>query len=221
MDLSGYKLEPLNKGGELILYRGVHASPADGRFPSVLVVAPAGEYASPATLARVEHEYSLAAELDPRWAVRSLALARHQGRTVLVLDDPGGEPLDRLLGKRMDVGAFLRLAVSIAQAIGRVHDAGLIHKDIKPGNVLVAAASGEVRLTGFGIASRMRRERAAPDPPEVALQAGRGLVAVLGRLGQQLHDDGRDDAGHILQPLGGRHRPPRDVAVDPFHRVGR
>jgi PAS domain S-box-containing protein len=167
IDLSEYKLEPLNKGGELILYRGIHASPADGRLPSVLVVAPAGEYASPATLARVEHEYSLAAELDPRWAVRPLALARHQGRTVLVLDDPGGEPLDRLLGKRMELGAFLRLAVSIAQAIGGVHDAGLIHKDIKPGNVLVAAASGEVRLTGFGIASRMRRERAAPAPPEV------------------------------------------------------
>src|SRR6267378_7494566 len=167
MDLSGYKLEPLNKGGELILYRGVHATPSDGRLPRVLVVAPAGEYASPATLARVEHEYSLAAELDPRWAVRPLALARHQGRTVLVLDDPGGEPLDRLLGKRMEVGAFLRLAVSIAQAMGRVHDAGLIHKDIKPGNVVVVAVSGEVRLTGFGIASRMRRERAVPAAPEV------------------------------------------------------
>src|SRR6266850_976509 len=166
MDLSGYKLEPLSKGGELILYRGVPASRADV-LPPVLVVAPAAEYASPATLERVQHEYSLAAERDPRWAVRPLALARHQGRTVLVLEDPGGEPLDRLLGKRMEVGAFLRLAISIAQAVGRVHDAGLIHKDIKPGNVLVAAVSGEVRLTGFGIASRMRRERAAPAPPEV------------------------------------------------------
>ena len=116
MDLSGYKLEPLNKGGELILYRGVHATPSDGRLPSVLVVAPVGEYASPATLARVEHEYSLAAELDPRWAVRPLALARHRGRTVLVLDDPGGEPLDRLLGKRMELSAFLRLAVKIGRA---------------------------------------------------------------------------------------------------------
>src|SRR5207253_10706498 len=71
------------------------------------------------------------------------------------------------MGSGMGMGAFLRLASSIAQAVGRVHDAGLIHKDIKPGNVLVAAASGEVRLTGFGIASRMRRERAAPAPPEV------------------------------------------------------
>src|SRR5437879_6332494 len=166
MDLSGYKLEPLNTDGKRILYRGVHASPTDP-LPRVLVVAPAGEYSSPKTLARLEHEYSLAAELDPRWAARPLALARHQGRTVLVLDDPGGEPLDRLLGKRMEVDAFLRLAISIAQAVGRVHDAGLIHKDVKPGNVLMAAASGEVRLTGFGIASSMRRERAAPAPPEV------------------------------------------------------
>jgi predicted ATPase len=166
MDLSEYKLEPLNKDGELMLYRGVHASPA-AVLPRVLVVAPAGQYTSPATLARIEHEYSLAAELDPRWAVRPLALARHQSRTVLVLDDPGGEPLDRLLGKPMEVGAFLRLAISIAQAVGRVHDAGLIHKDIKPGNALASTANGEVRLTGFGIASRMRRERAAPAPPEV------------------------------------------------------
>jgi serine/threonine protein kinase len=166
MDLSEYKLEPLNTDGERILYRGVHASPTDP-LPRVLVVAPAGEYSSPETLARIEHEYSLAAELDPQWAVRPLALARLQGRTVLVLDDPGGEPLDRLLGKPMEVGAFLRLAIAIAHAVGRVHDAGLIHKDIKPGNVLGAVATGQVRLTGFGIASRMRRERAAPAPPEV------------------------------------------------------
>ena len=166
MDLSEYKLEPLNKDGERILYRGVHANRPDV-LPRLLVVVAADEYASPATMARIEHEYSLAAQLDPRWAVRPLALARHQGRTVLVLDDPGGEPLDRVLGKPMEVGAFLGLAISIAEAVGRVHDAGLIHKDIKPGNLLAAATSGEVRLTGFGIASRMRRERAAPAPPEV------------------------------------------------------
>src|SRR5438445_6760149 len=166
MDLSEYKLEPLARDGERILSRGVHANPADA-LPRVLVVAPAGEYFSPKTLARLEHEYSLAAELASHWAVRPLALARHRGRTVLMLDDPGGEPLDRLLGKPMEVGAFLRLAIGIAHAVGRVHDAGLIHKDIKPGNVLAVAASGEVRLAGFGIASRMRRERAAPAPPEV------------------------------------------------------
>ncbi|HEV7802111.1 MAG TPA: AAA family ATPase, partial [Burkholderiales bacterium] len=166
MDLSGYMLEPLHEDGERILYRGMHAGRADAVLPSVLVVAPTGEYASPATLARLQHEYALGAELDQRWAVRPVALVRHQGRTLLVLDDPGGEPLDGLLGKPMEPGGFLRLAISLARAVASVHAAGLIHKDIKPANVLVNPATGELRLTGFGIASRLRRERQSPAPPE-------------------------------------------------------
>jgi PAS domain S-box-containing protein len=166
MDLSGYKLEALHQDGELVLYRGTHPHPADGAPSSVLVVGPAGEYASPATLARLEHEYSLAGELDPRWAVRPIALVRHRGHPMLVLDDPGGQPLDRQLGTPMEMGPFLRLAIGLAGAVASLHRAGLIHKDIKPTSVL-AASTGEVRLTSFGIASRMRRERVAAAPPEV------------------------------------------------------
>jgi len=167
MDLLDYTLEPLHEDGQLILYRAVHASPADAVARSVLVVGPAGEYVSPATLARLEHEYSLASELDPRWAVRPVKLERYRGRAVLVLEDAGGEPLARLLGTPIEVGTFLRLAIRIARAVGSVHAAGLIHKDIKPSNVLVNSATGDVWLTGFGIASRLRRERQPPEPPEI------------------------------------------------------
>jgi serine/threonine protein kinase len=52
---------------------------------------------------------------------------------MLVLEDPGGEPLDRLLGSPMEVGSFLRLAIGITSALGRLHQCGLVHKDIKPG----------------------------------------------------------------------------------------
>jgi len=48
-----------------------------------------------------------------------------------------------------------------------MHERGLIHKDIKPANILVDAAGGRVWLTGFGIASRLPREHQAPAPPEV------------------------------------------------------
>src|SRR5271168_2446440 len=67
----------------------------------------------------------------------------------------------------MAVAAFLRIAVPLATAIGRLHGRGLVHKDLKPANILVETASGSVWLTGFGIASRLPRERQAPAPPEV------------------------------------------------------
>ena len=98
--------------------------------------------------------------------MRPLELVRDRGRTMLVLEDPGGEPLDRLLGAPLEVGRFLRLAIAIAAALGQVHRRGLVHKDIKPANILVNRTTEEVRLTGFGIASRLSRERQAPAPPE-------------------------------------------------------
>jgi serine/threonine protein kinase len=56
--------------------------------------------------------------------------------------------------------------VALAAALSRLHGRGLIHKDIKPANVLVDSASGQVWLTGFGTASRLPRERQSPEPPE-------------------------------------------------------
>ena len=56
--------------------------------------------------------------------------------------------------------------------------------------------------------------------PKIALDAGGGLVALLGGLGEQLHDDRRDAARNASDPLAGRHRLPRDVAVHPLHRIG-
>ena len=109
-------------------------------------------------------------ELDPAWAALPLEVTRRDGRTMLVLKDPGGEPLDRVLerseGQPLELTRALRIAIGLATALGQVHRHGLIHKDIKPANVLVDDA-GNVWLTGFGIASRLPRESQAPAPPEV------------------------------------------------------
>src|SRR5229473_5557875 len=140
---------------------------ADGYRAAVLAVFPAGEHPTPATLNRLAHEYGLKDELDGAWAVRPLELISESGRSMLVLEDPGGEPLDRLLGAPMEVERFLRLAIGIAVALGKLHQRGLVHKDIKPVNILVNSATGAVKFTGFGIASRVPRERQAPEPPEM------------------------------------------------------
>jgi PAS domain S-box-containing protein len=140
---------------------------AEGEPDVVLTVRPASEHPTSASLDRLAHEYSLKDELDSTWAVRPLELGRDRGRAMLVLEDPGGEPLDRLLGVPIEVGRFLRLAIGIVAALGKAHQRGLVHKDLKPANILVNHATGEVRLTGFGIASRLPRERQVPEPPEV------------------------------------------------------
>jgi PAS domain S-box-containing protein len=165
-DLSGYVLEVLRDGGELVLYRGLQPDNPSQVPQQVLVLAPVGTAPTPATLERLEHEYALASELDPAWAARPLALIRHEQRTMLVLEDPGGDPIDRVLGQSGDLTAILRAAIAVTGALGQVHQRGLIHKDIKPANVLLDAA-GRVHLTGFGIASRLPRERQDPGPPEI------------------------------------------------------
>ncbi|MGF6854032.1 trifunctional serine/threonine-protein kinase/ATP-binding protein/sensor histidine kinase [Paraburkholderia sp. CI3] len=151
--------------GERVFCRGRRPGDGDGG-DDVLIARPAAEHPPLRILDRLAHEYGLKDELDGGWAVRPLELVREGGRTLLVLEDPGGEPLERLLGAPMEAGRFLRLAVGIASALGSVHRRGLIHKDIKPANILVNRANTEVRLTGFGIASRLPRERQAPEPPE-------------------------------------------------------
>src|SRR5882672_50205 len=168
-DPSGYVLEPLREGPDFILYRGRQP----GNPSPVLVVALAADRPSPQGLRRLEHEYSLAAELDPAWAAIPLALTRHEGRTILVLKDPGGEPLDLVIERDLvgdhwqplELTRDLRIAIGLAKALGQVHRHGLIHKDIKPANVLVDDA-GNAWLTGFGIASRLPHERQSPVPIE-------------------------------------------------------
>jgi tRNA A-37 threonylcarbamoyl transferase component Bud32 len=149
----------------------------------VLAVLPAAERPPQAVLDRLAHEYELRDELDASWAARPLALARESGRTALLLEDPGGEPLVRLIDGPMEVERFLGLAIGIAATLGRAHQRGLVHKDIKPANILVDCADGRTRLTGFGIASRLPRGRQTPEPPAERLET---IPAVISEIAMKL-----------------------------------
>jgi serine/threonine protein kinase len=199
VEVSKYNLETLRQDGELILCR---ARSIDGQAEA-LVLSSAGERPSPESLRRLENEYSLREELDPTWAARPLGMVTHGDRAFLVLHDPGGVPLNQLVGpvpeasawartdlssrarpaqtkeemsyealakedsakQPLDIALVLRLAVSLSAGIGALHRRGIVHKEIKPANVLANPATGQCWLTGFGIASRLPRERQPPGPP--------------------------------------------------------
>ena len=159
MDLSSYALLRL-RSGDLTLYRG-----SGNGVTSVLVLV--AENPSSVYLKRLEHEYSLRADLDVAWAARPAALSRCAGRFALVMEDPGGALLEGMLGQSLEPTDFLRIAIPLAETLGRAHARGFIHKDIKPAHILFDSASGRAWLTGFGIASRLPREHQHPDAPEV------------------------------------------------------
>ena len=124
------------------------------------------EHPTLASINRLTHENELKDHLDDEWALRPVELVRERGRTMLVVEYTGGEPLVRLVGQPMEIGGFLRLAVALSAALGRLHGRGLIHKDINPANVIVDSTAGRVWLAGFGIASRLPREHQTPEPPD-------------------------------------------------------
>ena len=159
-------LAVLCEDGERALCRG-RRDDGDGDRTAVLAVLSASEHPTPQFVDRLAHEFGLKDQLDSAWAARPLALVREHGRTTLLLEDPGGEALAQLLGRPMEMGNFLRVATGISAALRQLHERGLIHKDIKPANVLVEVATGQVWLTGFGITSRLPRERQSPEPPEL------------------------------------------------------
>ena len=163
-ELAGYALEPLRVGAEFTLYRGREA----GNGAPILVLTSNPGHQTPATIRLLEHEASLASELDPCWAARPLRLMRHDGQAMLMLEDPGGAPLSDSLHQPLELTRFLHVATGLAAAVGKVHHRGLIHKDIKPANVLVDAAgksgspASASRPGCRASARRRRRRRSSP-----------------------------------------------------------
>ena len=85
-------LTVLSEDGERVLCRG-WPHDGDGDRTAVLAVLSASEHPTSSFVDRLAHEYGLKDQLDGRSAVRPLALVREHGRTMLLLEDPGGEPL--------------------------------------------------------------------------------------------------------------------------------
>ncbi|MEM7184735.1 MAG: serine/threonine-protein kinase PknK, partial [Spirochaetota bacterium] len=107
-------------------------------------------------LARLRQEFEFSQSLDSNTVVHPIALQENQNQTILIMEDFGGVSLKQFLNaKAMDLPAFLQVATTLASHLASVHAAGIIHKDIKPQNILINPKTKAIRLIGFGISSRL------------------------------------------------------------------
>lgn len=167
--LPGYRLERLTAHGDMALFRAVAD---EGVLASLLVAAPVGPMPKAESLARLSEILALREDLDSSWATTPREVVEHDGRPVLLLEDPRSQDSDATLlsqtvGASWELHALLCVARGIASALAKLHARGLIHQDIRPSSVFVSVADGSAWLTSFGIASRLPRERQAPAPPQV------------------------------------------------------
>lgn len=147
--------EELHRSGRTALYRG-HRREDDA---PVLAIGPCVAEPGPRDIARLRHEYAVQKSLDLDEVVRAATLEERGADLLLVMEDPGGRTLRGVMqGAPPDLGQTLRIAVSIAEALHAVHLRGVIHKDIRPENVLVDPETGRARLMGFGASTRLAQE---------------------------------------------------------------
>ena len=143
----------LHKGDTFISYKGIRER--DG-LPIIIKALHAGLIA-PHGGERLRREYEIGRQLDSPRLMKPIGFQAHESQPMLIFADSGEEPLSFLTGAPMETARFLDIAGRVCAALADIHSQGFIHKDIKPENILVHPKSGEVKLTGFGIAQPLPR----------------------------------------------------------------
>ncbi|OFX20890.1 MAG: hypothetical protein A2V77_24585 [Anaeromyxobacter sp. RBG_16_69_14] len=147
-------IQTLHEDETCVVYRGVRMG--DGRH---VIIKALGSRWQPRDLERLKKEYELGTRLDTPFVLRPLGLESYQGAPALVLEDFEGRSLAELRGAPLDRRRFLLVASRLAAALAAVHSRGVIHKDIKPENVILHPGTGEVRLIDLGLASLLSAEQ--------------------------------------------------------------
>ena len=225
-----YEIESeLGRGGLATVYRA--RDTALGRAVALKIIAVQG--ADSTTIERSRSEIELLASLSHHALVTLFDAADFDGNTILVMELVDGPDLGaRLARGRISPADVVRMTIDLAEALHTVHDRGIVHRDIKPGNVLLAPTSLPsvefvAKLADFGIAYLIDSTRitatgtligtAAYLSPEQARGAAPGPESDIYSLGLVLLESltgTREFTGSLIETVAARLSRDPNIAED-------
>ena len=145
------------------IYTSAHSRVYRGRRESddlpVVIKIHNKEYPTPREIARCKREYKIARRLNFDGVVSCSALETYKNDLALVMEDSGGESLARIFKSDLpELDLFLRIGIELARILSEIHRRGVIHKDIKPANIIYNSRTEELKFIDFGISSLLEKE---------------------------------------------------------------
>lgn len=161
--LAGYRCDELiYQGATTAVSRGIETASQQRVVLKVLTQ----EYPSFEEIVRFRNQYAIAQNLPIEGIIRPLKLLPCGNGYGLVMEDFAGQSLAQYAQRQpLGVVAVLEIAIQLAEILHGLHQHCVIHKDIKPGNILIHSASGQVKLGDFSIASRLPKETQSLQSP--------------------------------------------------------
>lgn len=168
--LSGYQIiAPIYESAKSIVYRGIRQQDNQPVIFKMLK----HNYPTPSELTHYKQEYEIASNLNIQGVIKAYSLQEYQRRLVIILEDFGGTSLKMLINDPVEakniasLPNFLHIAIKIAEILGNIHAANIIHKDINPANILFNQETGQVKIIDFGISTVFTRENPTLKSPNV------------------------------------------------------
>jgi len=151
-----YKLlEKINVGLNTVVYRAERREDQTAVIIKTLIA----DYPTLQEIMQLRHEYEISRHLNLEGIVKPYGLENHRNGLALILEDSKGEALKNFWnGRQLELKEFLEIAIQLADTLGKLHENQIIHKDIKPTNIIITPATLDVKITDFSIATRLSRE---------------------------------------------------------------
>lgn len=165
LDLLHYRvLSLLSENSKTSVYRALRQS---DQSPVILKTLTAN-YPSISEVAKLKHEYDITRNLDVPGISIPYALEEPQSKPMLVLEDFGGQDLTHWLRANiLPIERIVWIAQQLAETLGQLHQKRIIHKDIKPQNIIFNPDTNQLKLGDFSIASRLSKENPTISSPNL------------------------------------------------------